>query len=81
MEIIIKNMSAGYAKTEILHNIDLEIRAGDKVFIGGPNGSGKTTLLRVIAGIIPHKGEVLVNGKEISSMKRKEAAQLISLMP
>jgi uncharacterized membrane-anchored protein YitT (DUF2179 family) len=35
MEIIIKNMSAGYAKTEILHNIDLEIKAGDKVFIGG----------------------------------------------
>ena len=81
MDIIVKNMSAGYGKTEILQDINLEIRSGEKVFIGGPNGSGKTTLLRVIAGIIPHKGDVLVNGKEISSMKRKEAAQLISLMP
>lgn len=81
MDIIVKNMSAGYGKTEILQDIDLEIRSGEKVFIGGPNGSGKTTLLRVMAGIIPHKGDVIVNGKEISSMKRKEAARIISLMP
>lgn len=81
MDIIVKNMTAYYGKTEILHNINLEIKSGEKVFIGGPNGSGKTTLLRVLAGIIPHKGEVTINGKDISSMKRKEAANLISLMP
>ena len=81
MNIVVKNMSANYGAREVLHNINLEIKPGEKIFIGGANGSGKTTLLRVLSGIIPHKGKVMVNGKEISSMKRKEAAKLISLMP
>ena len=81
MNIICKNMSAGYGKTEILKDINLEINPGEKIFIGGANGSGKTTLLRVLAGIIPHSGEVLVDGKEVSLMKRKNIAKLIALMP
>ncbi len=81
MNIIFKNMSAGYGKAEILKDINLEINPGEKIFIGGANGSGKTTLLRVLAGIIPHSGEVLIDGKEVSSMKRKNIAKLIALMP
>ena len=81
MKITISNMSAGYGASPVLHNISLEISSGEKVFIGGANGSGKTTLLRVMAGLIPHEGQGLVDGKEVSSMKRKEAAKLISLMP
>ncbi len=81
MKITVKNMTAGYGTSEILHNINLEISSGEKIFIGGANGSGKTTLLRVIAGIIPHKGEVLIDGSDVSSMRRKEVAKLISLMP
>ena len=81
MKITVKNMSAGYGSSEVLHNIDLEIRSGEKVFIGGANGSGKTTLLRVLAGIMPHEGEVLIEGADVSSMKRKEVAKLIALMP
>jgi iron complex transport system ATP-binding protein len=81
MNIICKNMSAGYGKAEILKDINLEINPGEKIFIGGANGSGKTTLLRVLAGIIPHSGEVLIDGKEVSSMKRKNIAKLIALMP
>ena len=81
MNIICKNMSACYGKTEILKGIDLEIKPGEKIFIGGANGSGKTTLLRVLSGIIPHSGEVLVDGKDVSSMKRKDVAKMIALMP
>lgn len=81
MDLIVRNMSASYNSNEILHDISLEIKSGEKVFIGGANGSGKTTLLRVMAGIIPHKGEVLFGGTDVSSMKRKDVAKLIALMP
>ena len=81
MNIVVKNMCACYGRTEVLKDIDLEIKPGEKVFVGGSNGSGKTTLLRVLAGIIPHSGEVLIDGKEVSSMKRKDVAGLIALMP
>ena len=79
MNITCKNMSAGYGKNKILNDINLVINPGEKVFIGGANGSGKTT--RVLSGLIPHDGEVLIDGKEVSSMKRKDIAKLIALMP
>ena len=81
MNITCKNMSAGYGKNKILSDINIVINPGEKVFIGGANGSGKTTLLRVISGLIAHEGEVLIDGKEVSSMKRKDTAKLIALMP
>ena len=81
MNITCKNMSAGYGKNKILSDINIVINPGEKVFIGGANGSGKTTLLRVLSGLIAHEGEVLIDGKEVSSMKRKDTAKLIALMP
>ena len=81
MEIKVKDLRVSYGKTEVLKGIDLTIRPGEKVFIGGANGSGKTTLLRAMSGIIPYAGNVLIDGKEVSSMKRKEVAKLIALMP
>ncbi len=81
MEIKVKDLRVSYGKTEVLKGIDLTIRPGEKVFIGGANGSGKTTLLRALSGIIPYAGNVLIDGKEVSSMKRKDVAKLIALMP
>lgn len=81
MELNAKNVRVSYGKTEILKGIDLTIKSGEKVFIGGANGSGKTTLLRVLSGIIPHEGEVLLDGKDVFKMKRKDTAKYISLMP
>ena len=81
MEIKVKDLRVSYGKTEVVKGIDLTIRPGEKVFIGGANGSGKTTLLRALSGIIPYAGQVLVDGKEVSSMKRKDIAKLIALMP
>ena len=81
MEITVKDLRVSYGKTEVLKGIDLTIRPGEKVFIGGANGSGKTTFLRALSGIIPYAGNVLIDGKEVSSMKRKDVAKLIALMP
>lgn len=81
MELILKNVSAGYGQGNILENIDLTIKEGDAVFIGGRNGCGKTTLLRVMSGLMDYEGSVTIDGKDISKMKRKNVAQLIALMP
>ena len=81
MEIKVKDLRVSYGKTEVLKGIDLTVRPGEKIFIGGANGSGKTTLLRALSGIIPYAGNVLIDGKEVSSMKRKDVAKLIALMP
>lgn len=81
MELLLKNVSAGYGGGKVLDDINLTIREGETVFIGGRNGSGKTTLLRVMAGLMAHDGSVTIGGNELSGMKRRNAAQLIALMP
>lgn len=57
----------GLVTIRSLHNINLEIRAGERVGLIGHNGAGKTTLLRVISGIYhPTIGEVKINGQCVS---------------
>ena len=81
MELLLKNVSAGYGRELVLDDINLSIKEGDTVFIGGRNGSGKTTLLRVMAGLMDHGGIVTIDGDDVSKMKRRNVARLIALMP
>lgn len=54
-----ENIAKNYGKREIFANINLEIRAGEKMRITGKNGTGKSTLLKILAGKIkPEKGEI-----------------------
>ncbi len=60
---------AGYGETEILHGVSITVEKGQIVAIIGPNGSGKSTLLKTIFGLIrPKKGQVLLNGEDISGI-------------
>lgn len=43
--------------------VDAQVRPGEFLAVLGPNGSGKSTLLRVLLGLQPYQGSVLVNGR------------------
>jgi ABC-type Mn2+/Zn2+ transport system ATPase subunit len=45
-------VSAGYDGGRVLHDVDLDVHAGDFTGVVGPSGSGKTTLLRVLLGTL-----------------------------
>lgn len=58
-----KNLSFRYGDREILHDINLQIAAGEAVSLIGPSGHGKTTLLQLLAGDLkPHEGTVIKKG-------------------
>ncbi len=70
-EIIIslKNVSKAFSGKKVLDNISLNIRKGEFVTLLGPSGCGKTTTLRLIAGFLaPDEGEILLDGRDISSI-------------
>ena len=51
-------------QSRILTDISLTFQQGSKTCILGPNGCGKTTLLKTIAGLIPYKGSVMIDGQK-----------------
>lgn len=61
----VRGLRAGYGIVEVLFGIDIEVAAGEVVVVLGANGAGKTTTLRAISGMIPAKGEVLIDGRQV----------------
>lgn len=66
--IILNNVSFSYDNQTIFKNFNLSLSSYNTYSIMGPCGGGKSTLAKIIAGIIPYEGEVLVNN-ELSSDK------------
>src|SRR5205823_1607979 len=62
--LTLREVRAGYGHVEVLHGVDLEVRAGETVRVRGRNGAGKSTLLGVIMATLPaHAGRVEVLGR------------------
>jgi putative ABC transport system ATP-binding protein len=59
----------------VLNGVSVSVPHGDFLALMGPSGSGKTTLLNLIAGIDkPTRGQVIVDGKEISALNETKLA-------
>ena len=67
--IDLKHVSKRFGDKTVLDDINLYIRKGEFVTLLGPSGCGKTTTLRLIGGFLaPDEGEILLDGKDISSI-------------
>ncbi|SQA96466.1 Glutamine transport ATP-binding protein GlnQ [Cedecea neteri] len=65
-----KNVSKHFGQTQVLHNIDLNIKQGEVVVIIGPSGSGKSTLLRCINKLEEiTSGDLIVDGLKVNDPK------------
>ncbi len=69
---------AALGGVEVLHGVDLALKAGCWTSIVGPNGAGKSTLLKVLAGLLTHTGAVHVLGEPLAPMPRRQRARRIA---
>ena len=68
----INNLCKKFGDFTAVNDISLHVNKGDIYGFLGPNGAGKSTTLRMVLGLIkPSKGEILINGENISGSKRK----------
>ena len=65
--IELKNVNKWFDKFQVLKEINLEVKAKEKIVVCGPSGSGKSTLIRCINRLEEHQeGSIEVDGNEIS---------------
>lgn len=80
--IRLENVTAGYEKTAVVKDINIEFEEGTITSIIGKNGCGKTTLLRTAANVLkPFSGKVSIHGEDVSEIPPKELAKKVSFLP
>jgi branched-chain amino acid transport system ATP-binding protein len=69
MTLTLHQVSAGYGGADVIHGIDLMVRAGEIVTLVGANGAGKSTLVKTISGIVPLRaGAIAFAGQRIERL-------------
>ena len=82
VELEMQDVSLGYNHQPVLQDITIKVSPGELVGLIGPNGSGKSTIIKALSRVIrPLSGEILLNGKEVTRIPRRELARLVGVVP
>lgn len=66
----VRGLSAGYGPLTVLHDLDFQVQAGERVAVVGLNGHGKTTLFRAISGLTGwQRGSIRLQGHEVGGTR------------
>jgi simple sugar transport system ATP-binding protein len=73
--VSLRGVNKSFGPIDVLHDINLEVRAGEVLCLLGDNGAGKSTLIRLLSGVHqPTTGQILMDGKPIRFGNPREAA-------
>ena len=81
--VVFKNVTFAYTEgQEVLKEINIEVRSGEKIAIVGPTGSGKSTLVDLIPRFYsPSSGSILIDGKDVSTLSLPALRKQIGIVP
>lgn len=79
--IELKELTLGYGQRTLLEMVNARMTGGQLIALLGRNGAGKSTLLRAMMGLEkPQSGEIILQGKKITSLKPEKLARSISFV-
>ena len=82
IKIEMQNVCLGYGRKVVLKALTFHVMPGEVVGLIGPNGCGKSTIIKALSRIIsPHSGKILLDGKDISQIPRRDLARLLGVVP
>ncbi|WP_405003206.1 ABC transporter ATP-binding protein/permease [Kitasatospora purpeofusca] len=81
-DIVLKGVSHAYREgRNVLHSVDLTIRAGERIAVVGPSGAGKSTLAGLLAGLhTPTAGSITIGGTSMAAVPVAELRRRIALV-
>ena len=76
MRIEAKHLIKIYGDRSVVNDISFEMNKGEVVCLLGPNGAGKTTTFYMVVGLVkPNKGQILLDGEDITAWPMNERAK------
>jgi iron complex transport system ATP-binding protein len=79
--IQVSGLTVELDRVRVLHSVSCAVASGGWLALIGPNGAGKTTLLRAVAGLLPHRGTIQVDGADLGALRGRGRARLIAYVP
>jgi branched-chain amino acid transport system ATP-binding protein len=77
----VRGLSSGYGDVNVVHDVTIQVAAGEIVTLLGPNGAGKTTTMLTIAGVLPTRmGEVVLDGEILRGPLHRRARRGVALI-
>lgn len=74
--------AVGYGEKVVLKDVSFQVTKGEYVALIGSNGTGKSTLIKCVSGLLPLAGgKVEICGKDLSTLKPRERAQMVAVVP
>ena len=83
-EYSFKQVSFSYpgSSKEVLHGLDFTVKQGETIALVGESGSGKTTILNMLIGfILPSRGQLLLDGKDMKGLNLRTYRRFLSVVP
>ena len=80
--LALRDVSKSFGPIEVLHGVDLDLRAGEVLALIGENGAGKSTTMKILAGYQPAtSGRILLDGEEVTfgSLHDGETAGIVMI--
>ncbi|MBE7368831.1 ABC transporter ATP-binding protein [Ramlibacter pallidus] len=78
----VKGLHAGYGRAEVLTGLDFQLPRGQVVTVIGPNGAGKSTTLNALMGLLPFRGQVLLDGVDLAATELEDRVMMgMALVP
>ena len=72
-EIKLENLKKSFGKTDVIHDLSIDVKDGELIVIVGPSGCGKSTLLRMVAGLEDaDQGNIIIDGKKVNELEPME---------
>lgn len=79
--LVLEHLTVNRGPRVVVDDVSLHAPAGQLTALLGPNGAGKSTVLKALAGLLAHRGRVLLHGVDVAALDLRTRARRLAYVP